>query len=43
VWFVVVTSAALAVILPVLFYPFTKTIWVAAEITMNRMDPDRQR
>ncbi|HEV7535001.1 MAG TPA: hypothetical protein VGP90_05155 [Acidimicrobiia bacterium] len=41
VWFVVVTSAALAVILPVLFYPFTKTIWVAAEITMNRMDPDR--
>jgi uncharacterized protein (DUF983 family) len=41
VWFVVVTSAALAVILPALFYPFTKTIWVAAEITMNRMDPDR--
>ena len=32
VWFVVVTSAALAVILPALFYPFTKTIWVAAEI-----------
>jgi uncharacterized protein (DUF983 family) len=43
VWFVVATSAALAAILPVLFYPFTKTIWVAAEITMNRMDPDRQR
>jgi hypothetical protein len=43
VLFVVVTSAALAVILPVLFYPFTKTIWVAAEIMMNRMDPDRQR
>jgi uncharacterized protein (DUF983 family) len=42
VWFVVVTSAALAVILPILFYPFTKTIWVAAEITMNRMDPDRR-
>jgi uncharacterized protein (DUF983 family) len=41
VWFVVVTAAALAVILPALFYPFTKTIWVAAEITMNRMDPDR--
>ena len=43
VWFVVVTSAALAVIMPALFYPFTKTIWVATEITLNRMDPDRQR
>ncbi|HEV7863679.1 MAG TPA: hypothetical protein VGR20_13300 [Acidimicrobiia bacterium] len=42
VWFVVATSAALAVILPALFYPFTKTIWVATEITLNRMDPDRQ-
>jgi uncharacterized protein (DUF983 family) len=41
VWFVVVTAGALAVILPALFYPFTKTIWVAAEITMNRFDPDR--
>ncbi len=41
VWFVVVTSAALAVILPALFYPFTKTIWVAAEILMNRFDPSR--
>jgi uncharacterized protein (DUF983 family) len=41
VWFVVVTSAALAVILPAIFYPFTKTIWVATEITLNRMDPDR--
>ena len=38
VWFVVATSAALAVILPALFYPFTKTIWVAAEIVMNRFD-----
>ncbi|TMK44413.1 MAG: hypothetical protein E6G66_14075 [Actinobacteria bacterium] len=43
VLFVVATSAALAVILPALFYPFTKTIWVATEITLNRMDPDRQR
>ena len=43
VWFVVATSAALAVILPALFYPFTKTIWVATEIALNRMDPDRQR
>ena len=42
VWFVVVTSAALAVILPAIFYPFTKTIWVAAEICLNRMDPDRE-
>jgi hypothetical protein len=40
VWFVVTTSAALAIILPALFYPFTKTIWVAAEMTLNRMDPD---
>jgi hypothetical protein len=39
----VASSAALAVIMPALFYPFTKTIWVAAEIMMNRMDPDRQR
>jgi uncharacterized protein (DUF983 family) len=43
VWFVVATSAALAVILPAIFYPFTKTIWVACEITMNRMDPDRRK
>jgi hypothetical protein len=42
VWFVVVTSAALAVILPAIFYPVTKTIWVACEIAMNRMDPDRR-
>lgn len=42
IWFVVATSAALAVILPAIFYPFTKTIWVACEITMNRMDPDRR-
>src|SRR2546421_9098 len=41
VWFVVATSAALAVILPILFYPFTKTIWVAAEIWMNRFDSGR--
>jgi uncharacterized protein (DUF983 family) len=41
VWFVVATSAALVVILPALFYPFTKTIWVAAEIIMNRFDPKR--
>jgi len=41
-WFVVVTSAALAVILPAIFYPFTKTIWVATEIALNRMDPDRK-
>ena len=43
VWFVVATSAALAIILPALFYPFTKTIWVACEIAMNRMDPDRHK
>jgi hypothetical protein len=43
VWFVVATSAALAVILPAIFYPFTKTIWVACEITMNRFDPDRHK
>ena len=43
VWFVVATSAALAVILPALFYPFTKTIWVACEIAMNRWDPDRHK
>ena len=40
-WFVVATSAALAVILPPLFYPFTKTIWVAAEIWMSRFDSGR--
>ena len=40
-WFVVATSAALAVILPLLFYPFTKTIWVAAEIWMSRFDSGR--
>ena len=40
VWFVVVTAAALAVTMPVIFYPFTKTIWVAAEIIMNRFDPN---
>jgi uncharacterized protein (DUF983 family) len=43
VWFVVATSASLAVILPAIFYPFTKTIWVACEIMMNRMDPDRHK
>ena len=43
VWFVVATTAALAVILPAIFYPFTKTIWVATEIALNRMDPDRQK
>ena len=41
VWFVVATSAALAVVMPALFYPFTKTIWVAAEIMMNRFDPNK--
>ena len=41
VWFVVATSAILAVIMPALFYPFTKTIWVAAEIIMNRFDPNK--
>jgi hypothetical protein len=41
VWFVVTTSAVLAVIMPMLFYPFTKTIWVAAEIWMNRFDSGR--
>ncbi len=41
VWFVVVTSAALAIILPIFFYPFTKTMWVAAEIWMNRFDSGR--
>lgn len=41
VWFVVVTSGALAVILPALFYPFTKTLWVATEMTLHRMEPDR--
>ena len=40
VWFVVVTSAALAVLMPAFFYPFTKTTWVAAEIVMNRFDPN---
>jgi uncharacterized protein (DUF983 family) len=39
VWFVVGSSAVLAVALPALFYPFTKTIWVACEIAMNRFDP----
>ena len=43
VLFVVASSAVLAVILPAIFYPFTKTIWVACEIAMNRMDPDRQK
>jgi uncharacterized protein (DUF983 family) len=43
VWFVVATSAALALILPAIFYPFTKTIWVACEIMMNRFDPDRHK
>jgi uncharacterized protein (DUF983 family) len=41
VWFVMATSGALAVILPALLYPFTKTIWVATEIWMNRFDSDR--
>jgi uncharacterized protein (DUF983 family) len=40
-WFVVATSAVLAIILPMLFYPFTKTIWVAAEIWMSRFDSGR--
>ena len=41
VWFVAATSAVLAVVLPAFFYPFTKTIWVAAEIIMNRFDSNR--
>jgi uncharacterized protein (DUF983 family) len=42
VWFVVGSSAVLAVLLPALFYPFTKTIWVACEIAMNRFDPKKR-
>ena len=41
VWFVAATSAVLAVVLPAFFYPLTKTIWVAAEIIMNRFDSNR--
>jgi len=35
---ILVAAAVEAVAVPVLFYPFAKTIWVALELTLKRMD-----
>jgi uncharacterized protein (DUF983 family) len=36
---VLVTSLAVAALLPVVFYPFSKTIWIAVDLTMAPLEP----
>ncbi|MGH8991950.1 MAG: DUF983 domain-containing protein [Acidimicrobiia bacterium] len=38
-----VVSGILVVALPVLFYPFARTIWAACDLAMHTMDPNRDR
>jgi hypothetical protein len=36
---VLVASLAVAALLPVVFYPFSKTIWIAIDLTMAPLEP----
>ena len=36
-------AAAAAVILPLAFYPFSKTIWCAIDLAMHPLEPDEER
>jgi uncharacterized protein (DUF983 family) len=43
-WPVITIAGVLAVLLPILFYPFAKTIWAAVDLALNSMEgaPDPQ-
>jgi len=34
-----IASLAVVVIVPILFFPFSKTIWVALDLLLHRVDP----
>ena len=34
-----IASVAVVVIVPILFFPFSKTIWVALDLLLHRVDP----
>lgn len=36
-------SSVLVVALPILFYPFARTIWAACDLALHCMDPNRER
>jgi uncharacterized protein (DUF983 family) len=38
----VAVAAAIQVVLPVLFYPFSKTIWMAIDLIMRPLDPHEE-
>jgi uncharacterized protein (DUF983 family) len=40
-WPVVMFAGVLAVAMPILFYPFAKTIWAAVDLALNSMEGSR--
>jgi uncharacterized protein (DUF983 family) len=41
-WPVLTIAGALAVAMPILFYPFAKTIWAAVDLALNSMEGSRR-
>lgn len=40
---VLAVSGTLVVALPILFYPFARTIWAACDLALHTMEPNRDR
>ena len=36
-------ASVLVIALPILFYPFARTIWAACDLALHCMDPNRER
>jgi len=42
VWWLIGGAVAVCVVLPVVLYPFSKTLWFALHIAMQPLDPDEE-
>jgi uncharacterized protein (DUF983 family) len=42
VWWLIGGSVAICVVLPVLLYPYSKTLWFAIHVAMQPLDPDEE-
>jgi uncharacterized protein (DUF983 family) len=42
VWWLIGGSVVICIVMPVLLYPFSKTVWFAIHVAMQPLDPDEE-
>jgi len=42
VWWLIGGSVVICVVMPMLLYPFSKTVWFAIHVAMQPLDPDEE-